>query len=126
MKQFWMGVGILLVLLALGLGSTLWMGHVHRDLAQDLEEASLAALGEDWALAQNILSQCRIRWQACRGAVAAGASHEPIEQIDSLYAQLALYLDRRDSMGFALCCTTLQYQTQALGEAQAINWRNLL
>ena len=126
MKRLWIGATLLLVLLAAGILSTFAMGFFHHSLSRHLDAAASAALEEDWANTQEILHQCRSRWLRFRSAVAANASHEPLEEIDSLYSQLELYLARRDSMGFALCCTTLRHRTEALGEAQSINWWNLL
>ena len=126
MKRLWIGAALLLVLLAAGVFSTFAMGRFHHSLSQRLESAVSAALEEDWEQAQEILHQCRSRWLRFRNCIAAGASHEPIEEIDSLYSQLDIYLTRRDSAGFALCCTALLHRTEALGEAQSINWWNLL
>lgn len=126
MKRLWIGAAMLAVLLAAGIFSTVTMGRFHHSLSQRLESASQAALEEDWAQAQKILHQCHSRWLRYRNGIATGASHEPIEEIDSLYSQLNIYLQRRDSTGFAICCTTLRHRTAALGEAQGINWWNLL
>lgn len=126
MKRLWFGMALLVVLLAAGTLSTFAMERFHHNLSRHLDAAVSAALEEDWDHTQEILHQCRSRWVRFRSAVAANASHEPIEEIDSLYSQLDLYLARRDSMGFALCCTTLRHRTEALGEAQSINWWNLL
>lgn len=126
MKRLWFGVAMLLFLLMLGIFSTVSMARLHHNLSQRLESAALAAQKEDWAQTQEILHQCRSRWLRFRNFTAAAASHEPIEEIDSLYAQLDIYLQRRDSVNFTLCCTTLRHRTAALGEAQSINWWNLL
>lgn len=126
MKRLWIGAALLLILLLGGIGSTFAMERFHRDLARHLESTAAAALEEDWPRAQALLHQCRSRWLRFRNFVAAGASHEPIEEIDNLYDQLDIYLQRRDSLDFALCCSTLRHRTEALGEAQSINWWNLL
>lgn len=126
MKRLWIGVAILLVLLAAGIFSTIAMERFHHSLSRHLESAVQAAQAEDWEQTREILHQCRSRWQRFRNCIAAGASHETIEEIDSLYSQLDIYLTRRDSPGFALCCTVLRHATAALGEAQSINWWNLL
>lgn len=126
MKRFWIGAILLLVLLAMGICSTVAMGSFHRKLSRELDSISAAAMAEDWDRTQASLQQAHSYWLCHRRYVAAAASHKPIEEIDSLYSQLEIYLQRRDSMGFALCCTTLRHRTEALGEAQSINWWNLL
>ena len=126
MKRFWLGAALLAVLLAAGIFSTVATERFHHSLSRRLEATASAALAQDWESAGELLHQCRSRWVRCRNYLAAGVSHEPIEQIDLLYAQLDLYFQRRDSPGFALCCTAVQHQTQALGEAHSLNWWNLL
>lgn len=126
MKRLWIGAALLAVLLIGGIGSTIAMECFHHSLAQRLDSTAAAALEEDWPQTQALLRQCRNRWIHCRNFVAAGSSHEPIEEIDNLYDQLDIYLRRRDSLGFALCCSTLRHRTADLGEAQRINWWNLL
>lgn len=126
MKRLWIGLGLLLLLLAAGVCSTLAMENFHHSLSRRLESTAAAALDEDWEQTALLLRQCRRRWLRYRNLVATGASHESIEEIDSLHAQLTIYFHRRDSLGFSLCCTAIQYRTAALGEAQSINWWNLL
>lgn len=126
MKRLWIGLGLLLLLLIAGICSTLVMENFHQSLSRRLESTSAAALDEDWEQTALLLRQCRRCWVRYRNFVATGASHESIEEIDSLYAQLTIYFHRRDSLGLSLCCTALQHRTAALGEAQSINWWNLL
>ena len=126
MKRFWLGAALLAVLLGAGIFSTVVTERFHHSLSQRLEATASAALAQDWEATGELLHQCRSRWTRYRNAMATGVSHEPIEQIDMLYSQLDIYFQRRDSLGFSLCCTALRHQTQALGEAQSINWWNLL
>ena len=126
MKRLWIGAALLVFFLAAGIFSTATTQRFHHDLSRQLESTAAAAMAEDWEQTALLLHQCRSRWAQCRNLVAAVASHEPIEEIDSLYDQLDLYFSRRDSLGFALCCATLHHRTQALGETQSINWWNLL
>lgn len=126
MKRLWIGLALLLLLLIAGIFSTVAMEKFHHGLSRHLASTASAALEEDWEETGILLQQCRSRWARYRNFVAAGASHEAIEEIDSLYTQLELYFQRRDSLGFSLCCATLQHRTAALGEAQSINWWNLL
>ena len=126
MKRLWIGAALLIFLLAAGIFSTLVTESFHHSLSRRLEATASAAMAQDWESAGELLHQCRSRWTRGRNFIAAVVSHEPIEQIDMLYSQLEIYFQRRDSLGFSLCCRALQHQTRALGEAQSINWWNLL
>ncbi len=126
MKRLWNGAALLVLFLAAGIFSTFATQRFHQGLSRQLEATASAAMAEDWEQTALLLHQCRSRWIRYRNFVAAVASHEPIEEIDSLYDQLEIYFYRRDSQGFALCCAALRHKTRALGEAQSINWWNLL
>ena len=126
MKRLWIGAALLIILLAGGISSTVVTEHFHHSLSRRLESTASAALAQDWEQTGELLHQCQSRWARNRNLIAAVVSHEPIEQIDMLYAQLEIYFQRRDSLGFSICCRALQHQTRALGETQSINWWNLL
>ena len=126
MRRLWIGASLLLLFLIGGICSTVVTQRFHRTLSRHLEATTAAALAEDWEETALLLHQCHSRWIRYRNQIAAVTSHEPIEEIDSLYHQLDIYFARRDSQGFALCCATLHHRTQSLGETQSINWWNLL
>ena len=48
MKRLWFGVALLVILLLLGIGSTLAMEWIHSPIARQLESASEAALAGHW------------------------------------------------------------------------------
>ena len=51
MRRQWIGVGLLLAVLILGIVLTTAFDRIHRPLADKLEAASQAALAEDWTQA---------------------------------------------------------------------------
>lgn len=126
MKRLWIGVVLLLILLGLGIGITVASAHVQGDIAQKLAQASQAALDEDWDAAKALSSQAKQDWERHRRYTAAIADHEPMEEIDSLFSQMEVYLRMRDRTAFSACCGSLEVLTRAVGEAQAINWWSLL
>ncbi len=126
MKRFWIGLIHLAVLLALGIFTTVAMDRVHSSLSLELSQAGAAASEGNWLRAADLVRQAKDHWEQCRGAIAAAASHEPMEEIDSLFDQAEIYLAHRDQLGFVLCCASLRCRMQAMGEAHAISWRSLL
>ena len=126
MKRLWIGVGILLVLLALGIGTTVFAVRTHEDISQTLEQASNAALRGRWAEAGELSLSAKNKWEACRKGTAAIADHEPMEQIDDLFSQMEVYLQTKQQIPFSACCASLSVLTKAIGEAHAINWWSLL
>ena len=54
------------------------------------------------------------------------ADHGPLEEIDSLFAQVQIYADTGKTADFAAYCTRLAKLVTAVGEAHGLTWQNLL
>ena len=126
MKRCWFGFALLLILLAGGLLATRGMEKIHGALSQTLETAAEAALREDWHGAQAAFEKARAEWEKWWHFSAALADHEPMEEINSLFAQLEVYAESRDAQNFAAVCALLAENLEALGEAHSLTWWNLL
>ena len=126
MKRFWIGLFLLAALLGLGIFTTGAMDSAHTELARQLEQAGKAAGEENWPLAEDLLRRANATWEQRRGAIATLSSHGPMEEIDSLFSQLALYLKERERLGFLVCCDSLRSRVLALGQTHAVNWHSLL
>lgn len=126
MGKFWLGAGLLAALL---LGS-LWLGgkmtDTHEQLAKTLESAADTATAGDVDAALRIAQETRDQWQRIWHKVAAVADHAPMDEIDSLFAQLQIYGDLGAQAEFAACCSRVAQLLQAVGEAHALSWWNLL
>lgn len=126
MKRLWIGVAVLLILLVAGIWITTNTVKTHDSISQSLEQAAQAAMAGDWERAQTLSSDAKGTWQHYRRGTAAVADHEPMEEIDSLFSQMDIYLAAGERVAFSACCAGLSVLTQAIGEAQAINWWSLL
>ena len=126
MKRGWIGLGLLGILLAAGLLVTGFMGRVHREVSQELEEAARAAGAGQWVAAAEAAADAYEDWQDRWRFSAAFADHEPMEQIDAQFAQLWPYLAARDVISFSAACRGLARQVEAIGDAHNLNWWNLL
>ena len=125
-KHFWLGVALLLLLLFIALGITWCMSAIHTPVAQTLEQAKKAALSGDWQQAKRLCLQARLRWDRFRSLSAAFADHDPIEDADSLFAELELYAQNSDQTEFAACCAKLHTLVRAVVQAHVPSWWNLL
>ncbi len=126
MKRGWLGVGLLVVLLALGIVGQITMDTLHTDTIALLEQAALSAQNEDWGQAIPLAQQAQDRWQRSYTVTAAVADHSPMDDVDKLYAELQVYAQAQDAAHFAATCTQLARMTQAVSEAHSFNLRNLL
>ena len=126
MTRGWIGLGLLAALLIICLLVTGWMDRSHKEVSRELEEAAAAAGAGNWAEAAEDVRDAWEDWQKHWRLSAAFADHEPMENIDGQFAQLWPYLEARDPVAFRALCRELARQVEAIGDAQGLNWWNLL
>ncbi len=126
MKRGWIGAGLLAVLLVISLLVTGSMGRTYQKIAEELESAARAAGAGQWVAAAEDAVDAYKDWQDRWHFSAAFADHEPMEQIDSQFAQLWPYLAARDVISFSAACRGLARQVEAVGDAHGLDWWNLL
>ena len=126
MKRLWIGVGLLIVLLAV----SICMGHILEDLTlpaeQDLNRASVAALEGNWPLAAALYLRAGQDWERYRNLAAALVRHDPIEEIDGGFATLPAYAACQDAVSFCAACDQLAQQLHSLTQPHGSNWWNIL
>ncbi len=126
MKRFWIGVGLLGILL----GASIWVlvatDRIHTPISDLLEEAAEQSLEGDLSNGIRLAQQAQRQWQAHWETLAAGANHEPMDEIDSLFAQMQSYAQARQAEAFAACCARLSELVEAMGESHSLRWWNIL
>lgn len=126
MKRCWFAVILLAALLVASLSVTDYMEAIHTPLAEAVGRAGTNAMAGDWAEARHILAQSRKNWEEKRNIIAVFADHEPMEEVDALFAQLEVAAEFQDGPGFASLCAHLRESLKAMGEAHGPSWWNLL
>ena len=79
MKRLWLGILILLFLLVGSLLVQILLFRVHNDISQDLEQAALAAMSQDWTSSLSLARTALSRWQRWHHFTAAFADHTPMD-----------------------------------------------
>ena len=125
MKRIWFGAALLILLLALGLGSSALMERTHLAHAEDLNRAAELAMEGNWAGAANFAEAAKREWNKKRMLVAALSDHEPMDQIEGLFAQLEVFTEIQDAASFGSTCRYLASQLEALGKSHSFNLQNL-
>ena len=123
MKRLWIGIGVLLVLLAAGIVLTSVFSAVHTPLAQTLSRAAFSAQAGDHDTSQALVAEAQQQWEACRRFSAAVVDHRLLEEMEELFAQLRFAQDSRE---IAALCARLASRAAEMAESQAITWWNLL
>ena len=126
MLRLWIGIGILAVLLAMGIG-LLWGSSVFfEELSEDLQQAGDFALAGNWQAAGEKVEKSREKWEAYRPFWASFTDHEPVEQMQNLFSQLELYRARQLEVDFAAVCRNLVHVAEAIDEAHGLRWWSVL
>lgn len=126
MRRMWIGVGLLALVLVAGLWAAEWMDRSHGAMAKDLDRAGEFAMAGRWEDARRELDAVRENWQKKRPVTAAFADHEPLEEIDGLFAQLEIFAQGKKQTDFAAVCAYLARQLEALGDDHSLTLYNLL
>lgn len=126
MKRLWFGVGLLAVMLGLGLFSSWSMEKLQNPVSEALEQAAETALTGDFQEARQQAENAFSLWEKNWPATAAMADHEPMDEIDGLFAKLDSYAEAENRQEFAACCAQIGALVEAVADAHGLNWWNLL
>ena len=126
MGRLWLGIGILVFFLVLGLWISNAMDGVHLTIADTLETAAEQALTGDLPTALETAQQAKTAWEKHWHGSASVADHSPMDEIDGLMAQLEPYARANQPGDFAACCKRLVLLVEAMTEAHSLTWWNLL
>ncbi len=126
MKRSWIGLALLLILLAGSIAVTWFMDTIHEPLEADLNLAGKAALLGDWENAQGYFRRAVDSWNRWGQLRACFADHGPMEEIDAGLRLLEIYCAAREDAAFAAESCRLARQAAAMGEAHGFVWWNIL
>ena len=126
MNRLWIGVGLLVALLALGIG-LLWGSKVFfEDFSKDIEQSGELALAGNWEEAEKYAEKSRKKWETYRRFWASFTDHEPVEQMQNLFSLLEVYRVRRLEVDFATVCRNLSHVAEAIDESHGLSWWSVL
>jgi hypothetical protein len=126
MRRILLGVCILILLLVGCVLIREAMDTIHDPIALHLEQATRAALAENWATAQDFLARATSRWEHFHRITAAFADHTPLDEADGLFRQLQFYARAQENPQFSALCARLQEIVRAIRDNHQLNWQNLL
>lgn len=109
MKRLWVGIILLLILLAGTMAVTVAMDRIYAPMVEALEAGDLEAAEERYG-----------RW---RQLTAAFADHGPMEEMDALFARAEICKDDQERKAL---CAELAQRAKAMSNAHSPTWWNLL
>lgn len=125
-KRFFLGLGLLTLFLVLGLVISIAISRANNPISGHLEQASQEALSGNLENGIFLAQQAKNTWQKAWHGIAMVADHAPMDEIDSLFAQMEVYAQARDGLHFSSYCARLSELVEAIADAQRLNWWNLL
>lgn len=126
MKRLLLGLLILAVLLCGCLAISAAMAEIHRPIADCFGTAARLALRENWTEAAAQLERACNRWEKFRPFTAAFADHTPMDEIDALLEEVAIYAEMWENPHFSAACGRLYFLETAMAESHLLRWWNLL
>lgn len=126
MKRFWIGLGLLLSILAVGLWTTGEMGRIHTAISESLIQSAQAAQDGQWSEADEFAAKAVEKWKDSWHFSAALTDHTVLDEIDGLFAETEVYRKNRNAVAYAASCARLAEQIHAVQEGHELSWWNLL
>ena len=126
MKRVWFGAGLLIVLLGISFAVTWCMDNIHRPIADDLKQAAQCAELGNWQNAESLSRRAEEVWNRWEHFRACFADHTPTEEISAELAVMGTARQRRETGDFSASCVRAAKMVQAVGDAHALRWWNLL
>lgn len=126
MGRIWFGISLLGLLLVLGIGVSSLMERNHLPYSAQLEQAASLSASGLLSEAEGIVRDVQAQWDARTAFLSVLADHEPMEEIEGLFAQLESYADTGDAISYASTCACLSRMMQALGRSHSLDLKNLL
>lgn len=125
MNRFWLGVGLLLLLLGISITTSLYLDNIHGQITDILNQAGDAAISGDLDTATAFVMQAQQIWQKHWHLTALVIDHGPVDEIDGMFAQIEAYGQAGEMPEFAACCAGTARMVQAVGESHSLTWWNL-
>lgn len=126
MKRLWIGIALLVAILAAGLWTSHRLEEIHTSITENLDRAAQSAQQAQWAQADGFAEKAISQWQEGWHFSAALADHTFLDEIDGLFAQAEVYRKNRDAVAYAALCARLSCAIDAIQESHSLNWWNLL
>lgn len=125
MTRFRIGVVMLIALLAAGIWSQQQVAQIQEPIALAMEDASRQALLGHWEAAAQAAAEAETAWQEHRVFTAAIADHNPMDEIESLLAQLPALAAVHNRSAYAAVCSNLSRRLHSMSEAHRLDWGSL-
>ena len=126
MKLLYLGLGILAVLLALCIGSSVLLCRSTRESEAHLQEAAAALEADNFSAAANHAQQAKQAFDRRQELLSAFLSHEELDEIAIDFAELEVYGQEGSREEFRARCEALLFRLRHVAEMDVPFYYNFL
>lgn len=120
------GFVLLAGLLLAGFLLSWYLGRQYPVVSGALEDSAWMALSGQWEKARQNAADAKAQWEKSWKLQATFADHNPMEEIDSLFAELTVLGVTEQREEFARLCRALSCRMEDMADAQRLSWWNVL
>lgn len=122
----WLGAGILALFLVMGMIGASTMDKAHMHTEELLNQAVEKTLAGQFEQAVTLGMEAKSSWDSLWNVTAIMADHNPMDEVDALFAEMEIYAKTEEEPHFAACCEELVRRVQAVAGAHCFSWWNVL
>ena len=126
MKQFWLSLALLLVMLVSTLGNALYMRGLTETVTGQLEAAQEMAQRDAWKQAGEITRQCFTLWEERHAYLHIVSRHADTDEILRSFRAVMQYLELEEMDQYAAENRELVTKIELLSEMEQPDWLNIL
>ena len=125
MRQLWIALGMLAVMVALLAWNTAWLYSVTSPMEEDLTQGAAAGRAGDWDEAARLTQQAQQRWQDQQSRLRLVQVHGEIDELSALLGELDGTLDGQEDGEYLAASRRALEKLAAIQRAEEVNLENL-
>lgn len=125
MRQLWISVGILAVMVALLSWNVVKVDQLTQPMLEDLSQAASAARAEDWTSTHALTQQIQDRWKTGMHHLRFVQMHDAIDEVTLLLREAQGYLQDQKTGEYLSVLGKLTGRLEAIQEQERVSAENL-
>ncbi len=125
MKRLWVGCGALVLMLAVSLLTWYLSDSMERAVSSKIAQAEYHATAGDWEKAAAAAGEAKAEWDRRQSILEVFASHEPLEDLETMFGDLMLSAGEEDCDSFLRTAFHIRRTAQIAAQAQKLRWSTL-
>lgn len=126
MTRLWIGAGLLVLLLMIGIVTSLLMPMFHLPVAENLHLAAVYTREGDMERAAASFREAQAIWEEHRTFTASVCDHEPQDAMDALFGETEQRLLAGDYVSFGAGCAKLSVMAEDISRLHGLSLSQLL